>query len=72
MLKSPFTLPLLTVNAGLVAVFGLLGKLDQMIRWFNDSILGFTFVFFVLYLFLYWLVAEIKNAYLEWKYLEDD
>ena len=72
MLKSPFTLPLLTVNAGLVAVLGLLGQLDQLINWFNDSFLGFTFVFFVLYLFLYWLVAEIKNAYLEWKYLEDD
>ena len=63
---------LLVVNAGLVAALALLGRLQDMVRWFNDSALGFVFVFFVLYLFLYWLVAEIKNAYLEWKYLEDD
>jgi hypothetical protein len=72
MLKSPFSFFMLAVNSGLVALLAVLGKLGDMINWLIGSSLGFAFVFFVIYLFLYWLISEIKNVWLEWQYMEDN
>ncbi len=71
-MKTPFNFPVLTLLSAAALLLLLLGVMDVVVDWFNATGMSFGLVFLVLYLFLYWFATEIKNVYLEWKYLEDD
>lgn len=70
-MKTPPTLILLTLLTALGLVSYLTGFMADLFGWIVASGLGGAIRFLVLYLFLYWIVVEVKNGYLEWKYLED-
>lgn len=70
-MKTPPTLLLLTLLSALSLISYLTGVMADVIDWVTALGLGTAFRFLVLYLFLYWIVVEVKNSYLEWKYLED-
>ncbi len=48
------------------------GALEQVLGWMGILGLDIAFRILAIYLFLYWVVIEVKNSYLEWKYREEN
>jgi len=47
------------------------GSLEQVLDWMGILGLDIAFRILAIYLFLYWVVIEAKNSYLEWKYRDE-
>ena len=47
------------------------GSLESVMSWMHILRLDIAFKVLSFYLFIYWVVIEVKNSYLEWKYMED-
>ena len=70
-MAKPVSLILLTLLMTLVCILYFSGSLSATLEWLEILRLGFALQLMVVYLFMYWIVIEAKNSYLEWKYLED-
>jgi len=66
---KPVSQILLTLLVALLCILYFGGSLSAVIKWLEILRLSFAFQLLVVYLFLYWVVIEVKNSYLEWKYL---
>ena len=62
----------LTLLSGLACMLFYVDMFDVVIEWIEILRLQLAFRLLVIYLVVYWLVIEVKNSYLEWKYREDN
>lgn len=70
-MDKPVSQILLTLLVALLCVLYFGGSLGVIIEWLEILRLSFAFQLLVVYLFLYGMVIEVKNSYLEWKYIEE-
>ena len=70
-MTKPLSLIFLTLLSGWVCLLFVIDSLDSVLSWMHILRLDIAFKVLSFYLFIYWVVIEVKNSYLEWKYMED-